>query len=73
MRKGAAYFSGADVSLDTRLARGPVFSHVQPFYEQAVSDIDRYLHISLWVWVAHRSFIEGLHMTKNTASGKSSV
>jgi len=40
-----------------------------PFYERAVSDLDRFMHRSLWVLVAHNSFIEGLHMTKNMASG----
>ncbi len=33
-----------------------------------VSDLDRYMHRSLWVYVAHSSFIEGSHITKNTAS-----
>ncbi len=33
-----------------------------------MSDLDRSMHISLWVQVAHSSFIEGSHMTKNTAS-----
>jgi hypothetical protein len=28
------------------------------------------MHISLWVYVTHSSFIEGSHMTKNTASGR---
>jgi hypothetical protein len=50
-------------------ARGCIFSHVRPFYEQAVSDPDRSMHRSLWALVAHNSFIEGSHMTKNTASG----
>ncbi len=49
--------------------RGRIFSHVQPFYERAVSDRDRSMHRALWVLVAHSSFIEGSHMTKNTASG----
>ncbi len=44
------------------------FSCVQPFYERAVSNLDSSLHISLWVQVAHSSFIEGLHTTKNMAS-----
>ncbi len=39
------------------------FSHVRSFYEQAVIK-----HRSLWVQVAHSSFIEGSHTTKNTAS-----
>ncbi len=50
------------------LCRGRIFSRVRPFYEQAVSDLDRSLHISLWVLVAHSLFIEGSQMTKNTAS-----
>ncbi len=33
-----------------------------------MSDLDRSMHRSLWVWVAHSSFIEGSHTTKNTAS-----
>ncbi len=68
MSKGQAYFSGAQVRLGTSLARGRIFSCVRPFYEQAVSNIDRSFHRSLWVSEAHRSFIEGSHMTKNTAS-----
>ncbi len=47
--------------------RGHIFSRVRPFYEQAVSDLDRSMHRSLWVQVAHSSFMEGLLMTKNTA------
>jgi hypothetical protein len=47
---------------------GRIFSHVWPFYEWAVSDLDRSMHRSLWVYVAHSSLIEGSHMTKNTAS-----
>ncbi len=50
-------------------SRGRIFSHVRPLYEWAVSDLDRSMHRSLWVLVAHSSFIEGCHMTKNTASG----
>ncbi len=49
--------------------RGCIFGHAQPFCEQAVSDLDRSMHRSLWVQVAHSSFIEGSLMTKNTASG----
>ncbi len=29
--------------------RGRIFSHVQPFYELAVSNLDRSMHRSLWV------------------------
>jgi hypothetical protein len=28
---------------------GSIFSHVRPSYEQAVSDLNRSMHISLWV------------------------
>jgi hypothetical protein len=42
---------------------------VQPFYERAVSNLDRSMPISLWVQVTHSSFIERSYMTKNTASG----
>jgi len=49
---------------------GRIFSRVQPFYERAASNPDRPMHRSLWVQVAHSSFIEGSHMTKNKASGR---
>jgi hypothetical protein len=29
--------------------RGRIFNRVQPFYERAVSDLDRTMNISLWV------------------------
>jgi hypothetical protein len=45
-----------------------IFGHVRPFYERAVNDPDRSMHRALWVYVAHSSFIEGSHMTKNMAS-----
>jgi hypothetical protein len=32
---------------------------------------NRFMHRSLWVKVAHSSFIEGSHMTKNTTSDSS--
>ncbi len=48
--------------------RGRIFSCVQPSYEWAVSDLDMSMNIFLWVLVAHSSFTEGSHMTKNTAS-----
>ncbi len=32
-----------------------------------MSDLDRFMHRSLWVYVTQSSFIEGSHMTKNTA------
>jgi hypothetical protein len=47
---------------------GCIFSHVWPFYEQAVSDLDPKRSMNRPVWVTHRSFIEGSHTTKNTAS-----
>ncbi len=50
------------------LIRGYIFSRVRPFYERAVSDLDKSMHRYLWAWVTHGSFIEGLHMTKNTAT-----
>ncbi len=34
-----------------------------------MSDLDGSMNRSLWVYVTHSSFIEGSHMTKNTASG----
>jgi hypothetical protein len=49
--------------------RGHIFSHVWPLYEWAVSDLDRFMHRSLWVWVTHSSFIEGSHTAEKTASG----
>ncbi len=52
----------------TKDTRGHIFSHVRPFYERAVSNHDRSMHRFLWVYVIHSSFIEGSHMTKNTAS-----
>jgi hypothetical protein len=36
------------ISLQRRHQR-PYFSHVQPLYERAVSDLDRSMHRSLWV------------------------
>jgi hypothetical protein len=45
--------------------RGRIFSHARSFYELVVSNLDRPMHGSLWVWVTHSTFIEGLHMTKN--------
>ncbi len=33
-----------------------------------MSHLDRSMHRSLWVEVAHSMFIEGLHTTKNTVS-----
>ncbi len=35
-----------------------------------MSDLDRSMHRSLWVWAAHSSFIERSHITKNMASEK---
>ncbi len=47
---------------------GCIFSHVRPCYEWTVSNLDRCMHRSLWVYVTHILFIEGSHTTKNTAS-----
>ncbi len=58
---------------DLDVSRGRIFSCVRPFYERAVSDLDRSMHRSLWVQVAHSSFIEGSLTTKNTASGCSQL
>jgi hypothetical protein len=30
------------------LSRGRIYSHVRPFHERAVSDLDRSMHRSLW-------------------------
>ncbi len=49
---------------------GCIFSRVRPFYEWAVSDLGPKRSMHRPVKVAHSSFIEGLHMTKNTASGQ---
>jgi hypothetical protein len=53
-------------NIDTR---GSIFSRVQPFYERAVSNLDRSMYISIWVQVTQSLFIERSHMTKNRASG----
>ncbi len=45
-----------------------IFSHVRPFCERAVNNLDRSMHRSLWVQVAHSSFIVGSHRAKNMAS-----
>jgi hypothetical protein len=63
------YQNFSDFYLTISLSRGSIFSHVRPFYVQAVSDLDRSMHRSLWVYVAHNSFIEGSHRIKNMASG----
>jgi hypothetical protein len=47
-----------------------IFSCERPFYERAVSNLERSMHISLWVYVAHSSFIEGSFIIKNMASGQ---
>ncbi len=49
-------------------SRGCNCSHVRPFYERVVSDLGPQRSIHRPVWVAHSSFIEGSHTTKNTAS-----
>ncbi len=52
--------------------RGHIFSHVGPFYERAVSNLDpqRYMHRP--VQVAHSLFIEGSYTTKNMATCENS-
>ncbi len=58
VQKLVVYFFGAPyVALGTHLvskllgcvARVRIFSHVRPFYERAVSNLDRFMHRSLWV------------------------
>ncbi len=51
-----------------KISWGHIFSFVQPSYERAVSNLDRYMHQFLCVLAAHSLFIDGLHMTKNKAS-----
>jgi hypothetical protein len=51
----------------SKLTRGHISSRVRPFYERAVSDLDPYRSMIRPVYVAHSLFIEGSHMTKNTA------
>jgi hypothetical protein len=63
------YDSLNSVCTITKGIRGCIFSCVQPFYGRVVSNLDRSVHRSLWVLVAHSSFIEGSLTTKNTASG----
>ncbi len=47
---------------------GCIFNCVRPSYKWAMSDLDRSMYISLWVYVAHSLFIEGSHTSKNIAS-----
>ncbi len=58
---------GSNPITDTR---GCIFSCVWPFYEPAVSDLDKSMHRSLWVYVTHSLLVEVLHTTKNMASGE---
>jgi len=62
--------SGTTGELMTEVSSGHIFSCVRPFCERALSDLDRSMNRSLWVQVAHRSFIEGSHVTKNGELGK---
>ncbi len=67
-RKKAKHFSKTAPKFDQiQRSRGCIFSHVRPFYERAVSNLDRSMHRSLRVLITHSSFIEGSHTTKNTA------
>ncbi len=54
-------------TLHSKHSRGCIFSHEQPFYEQAVSDPDPQESMPRPVQVTHSSFIEALHRTKNKA------
>ncbi len=54
----------------SKLTGGHISSRVRPFYERAVSDLDPYRSMIRPVFVAHSSFIEGSHTTKNKASVK---
>ncbi len=47
---------------------GRIYTCVRPFNERPVSNLDRSMNRSLWAYIAHSSFIEGSHTTKNTAS-----
>ncbi len=69
LKTAASLFPFGSMTFIIRPTRGRIFSCVWPSYEQAISDLDRSINISLWIWVAHSSFTEGSHMTKNTASG----
>ncbi len=52
-------FCNVAVAGEFSVTRGHIFSRVRPFYEQAVSNLDRSMYISPWVKVAHSSFMEG--------------
>ncbi len=66
------YCMSVNTALEWRTLRckawGRIFSCVRPFYEWVVSNLDRSMHRSVWVLVAHSSIMEGSHMTKNTAT-----
>jgi hypothetical protein len=53
----------------TKISRGRIFSRVSPSYEWAVSNLDRPMLKTLWVYVTVSLFIRVSHTTKNTASG----
>ncbi len=58
--KTEQHFNNFGYRLYYRISWGRIFSCVRPFYERAVSDLDRSTNRSLWVQVAHSSFIEVL-------------
>jgi len=64
----AAGLNEADFILQFYVARGCIFSCVQPIYERAVSDLDPSRSMHRTVLVAHSLFIEGSHTAKNTAT-----
>jgi hypothetical protein len=48
LRTSYDHFKGMGCFI-TDVIRGHIFSRVCPFYERAVSDLDRSMHRSLWV------------------------
>jgi len=49
-KTNVVFYKGKGAELGNKMAaRGCIFSHVQPFYERVVSDLDRPMHRSLWV------------------------
>ncbi len=49
IQKDARFWTNEWLSNNNFTIRGRIFSHVWPFYEQAVSNLDRPMHRSLWV------------------------
>jgi hypothetical protein len=46
---GETFFKTELERVDVETTRGRIFICVQPFYERAVSDLDRSMNRSLWV------------------------